>query len=681
MKKLLPPVAKKTPVITRRHGIARTDEYAWLQNRSDPAVITHIEAENAYADSFMRGTKKLQRSLYGEIKARMKENDMSVPVKDGPYLYYSRSKKGKQYAIHCRKPVKGGREEILLDENVLARGQKYFSLGSFDVNPDHTLLAYSTDTTGDERHTLYIKDLRTGKLGKERIESVSDTEWAEDGVHLFYTVEEHPHPPRKVYLHRLDSPQSEDVLVYEEADLQWYVTIEKSRSRRYIFIMSAKFDATEVRFLPAHEPLSKLTLFAPRAKEIKYFPEHHGNHFYIMSNERAVNFKIMRTAIDRPQKRYWKAWMPHDIERPVTGMLVHERFFALTVRERGVEELYIHKAGAPHGKKVRFPENEHSLLVWTELEYAADFLRVTYQSMITPRTVYDIDAESRSLTVRKRQEVPTYDRKRYVSKRAWVKSGSVRVPLTIVYAKKTKLDGKAPMMVEAYGAYGITHDPVFSISRPTLLDRGWVVVYAHVRGGGEMGWHWHKQAKLLTKHRTYEDVIAATAYLQKQRYGAREKTVLVGGSAGGMMVGAVLNMRPDLFGAAIAYVPAADTVTSALDESLGGTRLHYDEIGDPRKPDHYRYMLKYSPYDGVHDVEYPHLLVRANMNDIRTPYWEAAKWVARLREKKRGPSALLLKTEIVAGHFGKSGRYEWIKERAFDYAFLMHVLERPSKGK
>lgn len=681
MRKLTPPQAAQKPQEFTVHGDTRVDEFAWMREKTDPAVQQYVRAENSFADAVMRPTKALQGELFREIKARMKEDDMSVPVKDGPYVYYSRSKKGKQYQIHCRKRVGGVKEEIILDENVLARGQKYFSLGVLETNPDHTLLAYSVDTTGNERYTLFIKDLRSGKLLAETIESVSDLEWAEDGSHFLYTVEEHPHPPRKVFQHRLGTDPKADILVFEESDLQWYVGLDKSRSKEYLFIVSAKFNTTEVRFLPARDPGAALTLFAKRVENIRYFPDHHNGYFYIMTDERAVNFKIMRTAVEKPEKRHWKTWIAHDPKRPITGLMIQRDYFAITVREKGVEEVYVHRAGETKGRKVRFSEGEHTLVLWSELEYESPVIRITYQSFVTPKTVYDIDPKTLAFTVQKRQEVPGYRAERYVSKREWAQSGKVLVPITLVYKKTTRQNGKAPLLLEAYGAYGITNDPTFSITRQTLLDRGWVIAYAHVRGGGEMGWDWHKQAKLLTKHRTYQDVIACAEHLQRKRYTSPRDTVLVGGSAGGMMVGAVLNMRPELFGAAISYVPAADLLTSSLDESLGGTRLHYDENGDPRKPEHYRYLKRFSPYEAVRAQVYPHLLVRANMNDIRTPYWEAAKWVARLRARKIDSNTLLMKTEIVAGHFGKSGRYEWIKERAFDYAFLMHVLGLAPKHK
>ncbi len=669
-----PPSAAEKPRKITVHGDTRVDEFAWLREAQDPEVRGYIDAENAYADRVMKPTMKLQKQLYKEIKGRMKETDMSVPVKDGPYLYYSRTQKGKQYAIHCRRHLKTKKEEILLDENVLAKGLKFFSLGTFEVNSDHTLLVYSTDTTGEEKYTLRIKDLRSGTLLPEKIDAVSDVEWAEDGQHILYTVEEHPHPPRKVFLHTLGTSHADDSLIFEEKDLQWYVSLDKSRSDKYIFIVSANFDATEVRYLPADAPTSPLKLFAPRKKKVKYFPEYHDGYFYIMTNEQAVNFKIMRAKEATPTRRGWQEWIRHSDARALTGFLAHKHYFVITLREKGSEEIYVHRAGSSRGTKLRLPEAEHTISLWSELEYESRTVRFTYLSFLTPKTVYDYDIDTKKYSIKKKQVVPEWKPKDFVSKRVWVKSGTAKVPVILAYAKKLKHNGTAPLMLEAYGAYGICSDPYFSITKLSLLKRGWVIAFAHPRGGGEMGWQWHEDAKLKTKHRTYEDVIAVADHLVAKKYTARDKMALIGGSAGGMMVGAVLNIRPDVVGAAIAYVPAADLLTSAFDESLGGTRLHYDETGDPRKPDMYRYLKKYSPYEGVHKAAYPTMLVRANLNDIRTPYWEAAKWVARLRKHKTDSNPLLMKTETVAGHFGKSGRYEWIKDRAFDFAFLIEML-------
>jgi oligopeptidase B len=440
-------------------------------------------------------------------------------------------------------------------------------------------------------------------------------------------------------------------------------------------LIAANFDTTELRFIPAKEPLAKFKLLAKRKKEVKYYAEHWNGDFYILTNERAVDFKVMRTPVAKYEKRDWAVWMPHRQGRALHGLLPHKDFFALSMREHGAEEIYIHKPGNPSGKRIPLPERAHSVTLWTELEYESPIVRLTYQSLLSPRVVYDYNVQKKKMIVRKKQTVPKWNPDKFTSKRIWADSKGTKVPVSLAYKKTVKLNGTAPMYVEAYGSYGMSSDPYFSISKASLLERGWIVVTAHPRGGGEMGWSWHKQAKLMTKHRTYQDVIACIDTLVKKKYGAREKTALVGGSAGGMMVGAVLNIRPDVVGAAIAYVPAADLITSSLDESLGGTRLHYDETGDPRKRAMYKYLLRYSPYENVKSQNYPALLVRANMNDIRTPYWEAAKWVARLRAKKTDQNPLLFKTETVAGHFGKSGRYEWIKDRAFDFAFLIMLFE------
>ncbi len=667
------PVPAAKPQAFKLHGKTRIDEYAWLQKADDPEALAYLAAENSYAERLMSPTQRLQKKLYKEIRSRIIENDMSVPVKDGPYTYYSRTKKGKQYAIHCRRKGERGKEEIILDENVLAKESDYFSLGDLEVSPDHGLLAYTIDRKGNEDHVLYIKDLVSGELLRERIHSVGDMQWAEDGRHIFYTREEHPHPPRQVYRHMLGDDAAKDALVYDEKDPQWYVALAKSRSDQFIFIYAANYTTTEARFIPANDPLKKPTLIAARRQKVRYYVEHHDRYFYITTNEKAVNYKIMRTPVRSPARAHWKTWLAHDVSRAVTGLAPFMSFLALTIREKGSEEIYV---SSPDGEreKVVFPEEGHTIALWDNLEYESHYIRITYDSFITPKTAFDYDVQEKTFTVRKKQEVPYYHKNAYVSKRIWVKNGDVKIPVVLVHKKNVKK--KAPLLLEAYGSYGISNDPHFSVARLSLLERGWVVALAHPRGGGEMGWQWHKEAYLLTKHRTGDDFIAVAKYLVRHDYTRKEKLAITGGSAGGMLMGQVLNREPSLFGAAAVYVPAADLITSLLDENLGGTRLHYDEIGDPRKPAHYRYIMKQSPYENVKATDYPPILVRASMHDIRTPYWEAAKWVARLRAKKIDDNPLLFKTELAGGHFGKSGRYEWIKERAFDYAFLLEYVSK-----
>jgi oligopeptidase B len=684
MKALTPPQTVQKPQTFTLHGDVRTDEYAWLQDRESPQVRAYLAAENAYADALLKPHVKMQRRLYAEMKARMREDDLSVPVKDGPYLYYTRVQKGKQYAIHCRAPydtnktvgpVSSGQrrlrgEEVILDENVLAKGQKFFALGAAEVSSDHRLLAYSTDVAGDEKHTLYVKDLATGKLLKDQIESVGDVEWSEDSRYLFYTKEQHPHPPRQLFRHELGTSTTRDVLVYEEKDVQWYVGLGKTRDRKFIIVSGGTFDMTETRIISADAPLSNPVLVASRQPHVKYGVEHHDGFLYIITNERAVEYKIMRTPAATPERKHWTVWLSHDPKRTVEGVLPFKDFLVLVLREDGFERAYITDPEQRRMRRVAVPAREATVSVWDDIEYESPSIRVTYESMIAPKVVADYNVRTRKFIVRKRQIVPRYDATKYETKRVWITHDDVRIPVTLAYRKGLKRDGKAPLLLYAYGSYGITTDPSFSITRIPLLERGWVAAIAAPRGGGEMGQRWHEVAKKMTKHRTYEDVIACAEHLVRGKWTSPARMVLTGGSAGGMLVGAVLNMRPDLFGAAIAYVPAADTLTSMLDTSLGGTRLHYDEIGDPHDPKQYRYIRKWSPYEGVRARAYPRTLVRCSMFDIRTPYWESAKWAARLRAKSTSGNPVLLKTEMSAGHFGKSGRYEWLKERAYDYSFL-----------
>lgn len=668
---LLEPTAVKRAKRFVRHGDVRIDEYSWLQDIQDSFVREHVRNENAYADSMMAATKPLQRQIYREIRSRITEDDMSVPVKDGEYYYYSRAKRGKQYSIHCRKRGVRGREEIILDENKLAIGKSYLSLGECEVSPDHTLLAYTVDTNGSEHYTLYIKEIATGKVRRERIRSVSEIAWCGDSKHLYYTVEDHPSPAKRVYLHALGTDVSYDVLIYEEKNPQWYVHLDTSRSRNFIYITAANFDATEVYYLPSNLPTSKPRLLTPRKKGVHYFVEDQGDHFYIYTNERAVNGKIMRTPVDKPERKQWKDWISHDIKRPITGFVPFEHFIVVGVRENATEELYVYWHTKKRGVRIEVPEPVHSITLWDEIEYESSYIRYTYESFVTPKTIYDFYPDTGKTVIKKKEKVPHWNPDNYISERVWVKNGKVKVPVSLVYSKDIERNGKSPLLLEAYGSYGVNQDPYFSIARVSLLQRGWIIAFAHPRGGGELGHSWHINGYLTKKHRTYEDVIAVADYLVKEQYTSRQRLALVGGSAGGMMVGAVLNMRPDLCGSAIAYVPAMDVLTTSLDLSLGGTRLHYDETGDPRIPEQYFYLKRHSPYETIKRADYPALLVRASLHDIRTPYWEALKWVARLRDRRTGCRPLLLKIESSAGHSGRSGRYAWIADKAFDYAFLL----------
>src|SRR3989344_4079101 len=537
-RKVPQPIGK--PQEFKLHGQTRVDEYAWMQDPKDPEVLEYLKSENGYAERIMRPTVRLQKKLYTEIRSRIKENDMSVPVKRGPYSYYARTKKGKEYTIHCRREGEKGKEQVILDENILAKDSDYFSLGDLEVSPNHRLLAYAIDIKGDEDHAVYIKDIETGELLPEKILSVGDMEWSEDGHYIFYTKEDHPHPPGKVYRHRLGEDQSEDVLIYAEKDPQWYVALGKSRSRGFLFIYAANYTTTEARFIPANEPLTKPVLIAARKPKVRYYVEHHGDYFYITTNEKAVNYKIMRAPVQSPTRKHWKMWLRHDISRSITGLAPFASFLALSIRENGSEEVYI---STPDGtrEKVVFPEEAHTIALGNNLEYESTYIRITYDSFVTPKTAFDYDVKDKSFMVRKKQEVPYYHKNTYTSKRLWVRSGTGRIPVVLVHKKNVKK--KAPLLLEAYGSYGISNDPHFSVARLSLIERGWVIALAHPRGGGELGWHWHKAAHLLTKHRTGDDFIAVAKFLVRKNYTTRERLALIGGSAGGLLMGQVMNRK------------------------------------------------------------------------------------------------------------------------------------------
>ena len=668
------PITLKRADLRRTHGDTRSDEYAWLE-KNGPDAQNFLNNEQRYASSIMTPTAKLQKKLYKEIRTRISENDMSVPEEHGPYRYYTKMKKGKQYAIHCRKALRGGREEVILDENELAVGHSFFALGVLELSSDHTKLAYTVDTKGDERHTLYIKDLGTGSLLKETISDVASVAWAHDDVHLFYSKERHPHPPRQLFIHELFRPASTDMLIFEEHDPACYVGVTLSRSEEYIFVDVGNFDFNEVWVIPSRFPLTKPQCLARRKKQIRYAVEHHGPDFYIMTNELAVNYKVYVTSVGKLHRKDWRLWMPQSSRLSLTALIAFKNCLVITAREEGAEWMYLTPYDSPRLERLPLPESEHSIGIHDGIEYASDCIRYSYSSFVTPRTVYDYHILTKRLVLRKRQKAPGWNPNEYISERLWARNGPVAIPISLCYKKSLRKKGKtSPLLLEVYGSYGITNDPYYSVARTSLLERGWIIAIAHPRGGGEMGWGWHKAAKLQTKHRTYEDVIACAKELIKKNYTSATQMVLTGGSAGGMTAGAVLNMRPDLFKGAVVYVPNADTVTSMLDTSLGGTVMHYDELGDPRKKKDYRYLKKWSPYENVKKMNYPTMLVRASVHDIRTPYWEAAKWVSRLRARKRDQHPIILKIENNGGHGGKSGRYEWIKEKAYDYAFLLKML-------
>jgi oligopeptidase B len=671
-----PPSAKKVRKATTLHGQPWADDYFWLRDKPNPDVAAYLEAENAYTDAVMRPTQGLQESLYKEMLGHVKETDVSVPYREGGYLYYSRTEEGKQYPIYCRK--KGGldaNEEVTLDLNELAKGQKFMAIGAYTVTDDGNLLAYTTDNTGFREYTLRVKDLRTGELRPEMAEKVASVAWANDGQTLFYTTDDPAKRPYRLYRLRLGSPLPGD-LVYEEKDELFRVGVGRSRSKGYIFLGVGSHTTSEVRYIPADQPQAEWKVVAPRRHEHEYEVDHRGDLFYIRTNDKGRNFRLVTAPVSDPRPENWTEVVPHRPDVMLEGVELFKNHYVLLERERGLPEFRVTdlRTGASHS--VVFPEPTYSAFSGANAEFDTPVFRYTYQSLVTPSSVFDYDMDKRSSTLLKEQPVPGgFDRANYASERlfATAKDG-VKVPISLVYRKGTKRDGTAPMLLTGYGAYGYPYPVMFSSNRLALLDRGVSFAIAHIRGGGEMGKAWHDQGRMMNKKNTFTDFIAAAEFLVGEKYTGKDHLAIEGGSAGGLLMGAVTNMRPDLFKVVVSRVPFVDVINTMVDASLPLTAGEWEEWGDPRQKADYDYMVAYSPYDQIAAKDYPALLVKTSFNDSQVMYWEPAKYVARLRATKTDHNPLLLKTNMAAGHGGASGRYDYLHEVAFDYSFVLTQL-------
>lgn len=672
----VPPVAKRIAKADTLFGDVRVDYYYWLRDRNNPEVIAYLEAENRYTDEMMKDTRQLQEKLFEELKSTIQENDESVPVWHGGYYYYRRLEAGKQYPIYCRK--KGSldaEEEVYLDVNQLAEGKKYYLVQSLSISPDHSKLAFLADTTGREQFVLMVKDLTKGSFYPETIANVSsDIAWASDNRTIFYTTLDSTLRPYRLYRHELGENPAKDQLVYQENDGKFYLNVERSRSGSYLFMSLNSQVTSEVWYLPAGQPNGQWRVIKPREYQVEYKVEHQGNYFYIVTNKKAVNFKVMRTLVTRPDEKYWDEFIPHDPAVMINDIDAFQDFLALSLRKNGIRLVQLVDI---KGNRIDLPAEEEIYTMWLgeNPEYKADRIRYHYTSLITPETVFDYIIATGRTEMKKQDIVPGYDRTRYETIQLWAtaKDGT-KIPLSLVYRKGIKKDGHNPCYLYGYGSYGASMDPRFSPNRLALLNRGFVYAIAHIRGGGEMGRQWYLDGKWLKKKNTFEDFIAAAEYLIQEKYTNPEKLVISGGSAGGLLMGAVTNMRPDLFKAVIAKVPFVDVVNTMLDPSIPLTVIEYDEWGNPRIEEYYHYMKSYSPYDNVEEKAYPNILVTAGLYDPRVQYWEPAKWVAKLRSMKTDHNLLLLHTNMSAGHFSYSGRYDYLKDVAFEYAFIFKVL-------
>ena len=674
----LPPVAKAERHQYSVHGETLVDNYHWLRERDNPEVIRYLEAENGYTDAVMAHTKPLQETLYQEMLGRIKETDVDVPVRRDNFYYYSRTEEGKQYRIHCRK--KGNleaAEEVILDENELAKGKEYFRLGVFEISTDHRLLAFSADTDGSETYTIRVKHLETGELLADEIPNTYySVEWANDNRTLFYNVLDDAKRPYKLFRHILGTDPAKDAIVFHEADDAFFLGLSKTRSKKYLLTSLKSNTTTEVHYLDADQPGGTFALMVPRTQDMEYYAAHHGEHFLIRTNQEAKNFRIMTAPVSNPTLGNWREMIPHREDVLLESLSAFEDHLVVYERENGLQGIRISDANNSNVHYVKFDEPVYSLGGSSNPEFKTQQLRFVYNSLTTPLSVFDYDVGARTRELKKRYEVlGGYEPSDYESERVFAAaSDGVKVPISLVYKKGLVKDGKNPLFLYGYGSYGYSIDPNFSSSRLSLLDRGFVFAIAHIRGGEEMGRKWYDDGKLLHKRNTFTDFIACAEHLIAEKYTEPHKLVTQGGSAGGLLMGAVLNMRPDLFQAAIAAVPFVDVVNTMLDASIPLTVTEYEEWGNPNEPKFYNYIKSYSPYDNVEAKGYPHLLVTAGLNDPRVQYWEPAKWTAKLRVHKTDTNRLLLKTEMGAGHGGPSGRYEKLREKAFEYVFLFDVL-------
>jgi oligopeptidase B len=678
-----PPVARAERTETNIHNHTLVDDYAWLREKTSPEVIAYLEAENAYTAAAMKSTEALQKTLYDEMVSHIKETDESVPFREGQYFYYSRTEQARQYAIECRKRGSlDAPEEVILDVNRLAEGEAFMAIGGFAVSDDGNLLAYSTDTTGFRQYTLQVKDLRSGELLGERAERVGSIEWASDNRTLFYTVEDEEQKRQfRLYRHTLGEPHEQDALVYEEADERFNIGVGKTRDGEYLMLESASHTTTEQRFLRANDPAGEWTLIEPRQDEHEYYADHRHGLFYIRTNDQGRNFRLATAPVAQPGRDNWRELIAHRAEVMLEDVDLFASFYVACERADGLPRLRVTRFaddGPATGAsaEIAFPEPVYSARPHANREFATTKYRYSYQSLVTPGSVYEYDVASGASLLLKQQEVPGgFDRELYRSERLFATApDGAKIPVSLVYRKDRKGQGTNPLHVYGYGSYGYSLPIGFNGNRLSLLDRGFVLAYAHIRGGGDMGKPWHDAGRLMQKRNTFTDFVAATRELVINGYGDPERVSAEGGSAGGLLMGAVVNLRPDLYRAVISHVPFVDVMNTMLDASLPLTVPEYEEWGNPNQPEAFEYMLSYSPYDNLKAGSYPAMLVKTSLNDSQVMYWEPAKYVAKLRTLKRDGSLLLLHTNMSAGHGGASGRYDHLKEIAFDYAFLLKEL-------
>jgi len=684
-----PPIAKKIPKDVTVHDDRRVDDYYWLRERTDPDVVAYLRAENEYADTMLAPTANLQKHLYEEMVARLNETDASVPVRRDEYFYYARTEKGRQYEIFCRKrAVDAGEadapEEIILDENALAAGHAYFAVGAHEMSPDHRLLAYTVDTSGSESFELFVMDLATRAIVDGPIAALSyDVEWANDSQTLFYTILDEQMRPHAVRRHRLGQSIEGDLELYRETDPAFFVGVEVTRSREYLFIVMESNTTTEMRVARLDDAVTEtgpatFAMLQPRRPEVEYHVAHSGESFFILTNEDAFNFRVFEVPARNPARAHWREIIAHRPNVKLDAVEAFERHLVVIERENGLKRIRVIDLLTRESREVAMDEPVYTVWLDYNPEFHATTLRFSYSSLTTPRSVFDYDMETETRTLRKRYEVlGGYDATNYASERLYANAvDGTRIPISLVYHRDTPRDGSAPVLLYGYGAYGVSVEPHFVSNRVSLLDRGVIFAIAHIRGGGELGRAWYEKGKRFYKRNTFTDFIACAEHLVAKGYTRAGNIVSYGGSAGGMLMGAVANMRPDLWRATVAVVPFVDVLNTMLDHSLPLTVIEFEEWGNPAEKKAYEYIRSYSPYDNISRQDYPAMLVLSGFNDRRVQYWEPAKWVAKLRAWKTDANAILLRTRMGEGHKGASGRYDYLKDVALEYAFILERVGR-----
>lgn len=674
-----PPVAKKIPKELTIHDDTRIDNYYWLNQREDSTVIDYLNAENDYTAAVMKHTEEFQTKLFDEMVARIKKTDESVPAKSNGYYYYRRTEGDAEYPLYCRK--KGSldaEEQIMLNVPEMAKGFSYYNIGSYSVSENNKILAYSEDTLSRRKYTIKFKSLVDDKVYTDEIANTTGgITWASDNKTVFYTVK-HPETllPHKVYKHVLGTSSKDDELVYEEKDNTFYTFCYKTKSRKYIMIGVSSTVSSEYRYIDASKPNSKFKVIQPRERDLEYGIAHYKDHFYIRTNYKAKNFRMMKTPIAKTSKENWIEMIPNRDDVFLSNFEIFKNYLVVGERKNGLNQLRIRNWESGDEHYLDFGEETYDAWISTNPEFETDVLRYGYTSLTTPSSTIDYNMGTKEKTVMKQQEVlGEFNKDNYEAKRLWAtaKDGT-KVPISLVYRKDMLNKGKNPLWLSAYGSYGSSSDVYFSSVRLSLLDRGFVVATAHVRGGQEMGRYWYEDGKLLKKKNTFTDFNSCAEHLVAEGYAAKDKVFAWGGSAGGLLMGAIINMQPELYRGVIAAVPFVDVVTTMLDESIPLTTGEFDEWGNPKNKEYYDYMLSYSPYDNVKAQKYPALLVTTGLHDSQVQYWEPAKWVAKLRDMKTDDNPLLLQTNMDFGHGGASGRFERLKEVALEYAFVLDLV-------